>query len=498
MDTDIVVVGNGVLGNTVAWEVLRRSAGRVTVVGPRPRPGAATKAAGAMLGCFGEVTKDTLASPSGRARFELALHAAKLWPEWVAELAAAADTDLAVTPGTFVILNAKGGMLDSMNYRAVAAAADEYGVVCEDVNPDAVPGVDATPTARPLQAMYLPDEGSIDARAVLAALDAAVEAAGGCSVDGEVTSIDTAGGQVKGVTLGDGRTIAASRVVVTAGAWSTGLVTAAVPAGQIPPVLAGVGVAAVLRSDEPTGIRSVVRTPNRSGACGLHAVPHDDHLVYVGATNDISLTPDRYGQAGLHRFLLDCAVEQVNRSLYSASIVQWLVGNRPAAIDGFPLLGPVDDVDGLWLVSGTYREGFHGAPVLSRAIVDGLVGTDPVNSPDLTPFAPSRPPLRTWTAAEAIEEWVLHYRSGSFEHDAHLPGFVGSADVEDLIRPRAEQFYLDFGIDFGLLPEIAAMVEFSPHRSERLAWLQSVFADVANVHGRGFDVDEHASVGSPA
>ena len=51
---DVVVVGNGVLGLSLATALTLRSAGKIAVVGDETRAFAATPAAGAMLGCFGE------------------------------------------------------------------------------------------------------------------------------------------------------------------------------------------------------------------------------------------------------------------------------------------------------------------------------------------------------------------------------------------------------------------------------------------------------------
>lgn len=71
---DVVVVGDGVLGLSVAL-ALTRAGSRVVVVRGGPEAPAASRAAGAMLGCFGEVTASGWASPLGRPKVELALQA---------------------------------------------------------------------------------------------------------------------------------------------------------------------------------------------------------------------------------------------------------------------------------------------------------------------------------------------------------------------------------------------------------------------------------------
>jgi glycine oxidase len=84
---DVIIIGNGVIGYSIAYELARRSGElRIAVCGPAHRRGAASLAAGAMLNTFGEVTKATLASAAGQAKFELCRRALDRWPSWLEEL----------------------------------------------------------------------------------------------------------------------------------------------------------------------------------------------------------------------------------------------------------------------------------------------------------------------------------------------------------------------------------------------------------------------------
>jgi len=79
---DVLVVGGGVIGLSCAWRLAQRGA-RVAVL-ERGEPGAgATRVAAGMLAPVGELT---FGEPE---LLELTLAAAKLYPEFVAELAAA-------------------------------------------------------------------------------------------------------------------------------------------------------------------------------------------------------------------------------------------------------------------------------------------------------------------------------------------------------------------------------------------------------------------------
>jgi glycine/D-amino acid oxidase-like deaminating enzyme len=52
---DVIVVGSGAIGGSIAFELASRGF-KVCRVGETDRANAASKAAGAMNGCFGEIT----------------------------------------------------------------------------------------------------------------------------------------------------------------------------------------------------------------------------------------------------------------------------------------------------------------------------------------------------------------------------------------------------------------------------------------------------------
>jgi glycine/D-amino acid oxidase-like deaminating enzyme len=100
--------------------------------------------------------------------------------------------------------------------------------------------------------------------------------------------------------------------------------------------------AALVDTVDRTAPRSVLRTPNRAFACGLHVVPRGDGQVYVGATNVISPDPRQTALVSDVLFLLECGVRQVRRNLGRSGLRRIQVGNRPVALDGMPLLGETD------------------------------------------------------------------------------------------------------------------------------------------------------------
>lgn len=414
---DVVVVGSGAVGGAIAFELASRGM-RVCRVGETQRGTAASRAAGAMNGCFGEVTRTLLASEPGRLKLVMDIQAKGLWARWQERLTQASGMPdgLLSACGTHVILNSAGSaQVDSVNYAAIEQALCDYQTPHTPVSVEHLEWVKANDLVRPMQALLIPDENAIDPHLLLEKLDAALLGCGGEIVEANARSVLTEGHSAIGVSLFSGRHIAARHVVVAAGVDSLALL-----AGQkdiharIPPLFAGYGVSLLLRlRPGQRAPRTVIRTPNRAFACGLHCVPRGQDLLYLGATNILSEQPRTQAQVSDVQFLLDCAVDQLNLDLHDASIVDIQVGNRPIPADGFPLLGECG-YDGLWLATGTYRDGLHQSPLLANWIADRIEGLD--NRLDLSCFTPVREPLQGLARADTVAETVRQMFATGYEY----------------------------------------------------------------------------------
>ncbi|MFJ4189307.1 NAD(P)/FAD-dependent oxidoreductase [Kitasatospora sp. NPDC089509] len=421
---DVVVVGNGVLGLSLTLVLLRRGL-RVTVVGEEGRPMAASAAAGAMNGCFGEVTAATLDNPYGLAKLELDVAATRRWDDWLAAL----EEDTGVggircASGTVVIHNSIGmAEIDDAGMTAIRTALETYGEPFEAVDPaEAVPWLDPQPTARPLAALFIPGEHGVDSGRLLDALHTAVLRHGGTFVPEHAVRLVYGAGAVRGVGLADGTVLAGDRVVLAAGVGSQALLDTAPMevSAPIPRLISGLGVSVVLsnRPDAPPP-DSVVRTPNRSFGCGLHTVPRGPHHVYVGATNTTRPYPSSDPAVRDLTFLLDCAARQLRRDLWHSDITATRVGNRPMTLDGFPLLGETR-LAGLWMMTGTFRDGLHTSPLLAAELADWIIdGKPPV--PELELFQPTRPPIQTMDRRDTVRYATVHRLAIGHEWNWSLP-----------------------------------------------------------------------------
>ncbi|MEU7649161.1 NAD(P)/FAD-dependent oxidoreductase [Streptomyces huasconensis] len=463
---DVLVVGNGVLGLSLGLTMARRGQ-QVAVLGEAHRPYAATTAAGAMLGCFGEVTAATLASESGRAKLELDFQATGKWDTWIADLAEDAGEEAAdavrTATGTIVLHNTIGvPEIDDAGMAAIRQAMDLYGAPYEQIAPETLDWLDPQPTARPLDALHIPGEHGVNSGALLAGLQQALVRRGGTMIAQSARKVlTTASGALRGVELADGTALMGDHVVLAAGVGSQKLLdTVPQAAAGIPRIVSGLGVSALLSTGHcaapaPT---SVVRTPNRAFACGLHLVPRGASTVYVGATNTMRPHPGDLPTVRGLQFLLDCVVRQLRRDLWFSGIAKVQVGNRPVSLDGFPLLGETQ-LEGLWTMTGTYRDGLHMSPLLAEKMTEWIL--DRKVPAELELFRPVRAPLSVMSREETIRYAVVHRLATGHEWDWSLP-VEWPGVMEELFELSYRQHADDIATDFTPPPDLLAFVPAFP------------------------------------
>jgi glycine/D-amino acid oxidase-like deaminating enzyme len=375
-----------------------------------------------MLGAFGEITMASLASEFGRTKLDWAHRATGMWPEWLASLSPVSDgSDLLIADGTVVVLNAiRLPEVDTANFRAIRSALTEYGEAFEDVDPADVDWLDPEPTARPLQAMFLPREHAVDTHALLVRLEAAFLAAGGELVAQHVATLQRSGDRVDGVRLASGVVLAAGDVVLAAGAATQWLLdTLPDVAARIPRLASSAAVSAVVDSADGTSAPTVVRTPARAVAGdGVHVLPLGDGRLQIGSAETVTSAPQDTASVADVLSLLDKSARQIRRELGEAGLREIQVDNRPVAPDGLPLLGETD-LDGLWMMTGTHRDGLTLSPLLATETAALPLGEQP--SVDLEIFAPVRSTIEPLTRGEIVEATVTHLVAAGYEANSRTP-----------------------------------------------------------------------------
>jgi len=387
---DVVVVGTGVVGMAIALSAADAGL-KVGLVGPGYAvPGAASQAAGAMLGVLGEHT----AGQSSTADLWFRHQSALRWPGWLGTLIERAGMRVALRQGTVVIANLDYPA-DHENLDAIRAAAANLDQPVEELDPRQVMGLRPAARHAPVAALLCPQEGWVDTTALLSAMNTATQTHPRIErLDGTAAQVLVTNGRAVGITLEDGTQLHAGAVILAADTATDGLLAPlAAHTGPLPKVLAAKGVSLLLDVPEPAQPPMVVRTPNRDFACGLHLVPNSGGL-YLGATNrftDPTTTDMPTGAtAGEHHHLLHALLHQFRTDLRTAPLIGARWGYRPATSDGAPLIGATA-LPGLHLATGTYRNGILMAPAIATLITAELLG-QPAPLPN--PYPPTQRPNR--------------------------------------------------------------------------------------------------------
>jgi glycine oxidase len=354
---DVAVVGAGLIGLGVAYELAKRGA-TVTVYDHAEPARAASWAGAGMLAPFSEEMPDD-------AMLALCRDSLAMYPAFVDELRERTGVDARFRrDGTLHVA------LDDARLAELAAHAATFRANGGDVVLlDRAETLAREPMlAKDLAgALFVANEAQVDNRRLGRALVAACTALGVRfeQVDGLALECDAR--RVRGLRTARGFTAAAT-VINAAGAWANEL--DGVPEAARVPVrpVAGEMLAIAVPS---SAMRALVWLGHR------YLVPRGDGRLLVGATVEDRGFDARVTAAGMHD-LLDAALA-VAPALASFAVVETWAGLRPGSHDGRPYLGPTV-LDGYVVATGHYRNGILLTPITARLIAD-VVSEGNANAP---------------------------------------------------------------------------------------------------------------------
>jgi glycine oxidase len=353
---DAVIVGGGVIGLSCAWRLAQRGAEVAVVDRSRP-PAGATRVAAGMLAPVGELA---FGEPE---LLKLTLAAAELYPDFVAELerGSGVSTGYRRDGALHVALDRD----EAAELRRTHQLQRSLGLGAEWLPPrrcrDLEPGL--TPSFN--GGVHAPGEGSVDPRALSAALLNVLEGEGVELLTGvavEAALLD--GGRVAGVRTGQGRELPAAAVVLAAGAWSGRAEW--LPERARPPVRPVKGQILELRSrDGIPPCRRVVASER------VYLVPRPDGRLIVGATVEEQGFDATVTAGGVHELLREAY--RLLPEVAEVELVETAAGLRPGTPDNLPLVGP-SGTDGLLWATGHYRNGILLAPLAANVLAEQLEG----------------------------------------------------------------------------------------------------------------------------
>ncbi len=363
---DVVIIGGGVIGLSLAWR-LKRDGVSVLLVEKGEPAREATHAAGGMIAHCDPHNPPELA--------DLIAASARMYPEFVREL--------------------RDEAFESPDLRDAGTIA--FFAADETPKCDGARALNDADLARiePLITLrgsaYSLPERSVDPRKLGSALEKAARNRGADFATGSpVTEVAILGGRTTGVRTTKSF-YAAGTVVNCAGAWAAqikpfgaptrpvkGQMVCVVPNYPTPAKGAWVGHPVGAHRSGPL-IQHTIRTPE------VYVIPRSDGRIVLGATVeeagfDKRVDPDMVQR--LHQAAAKVVPEIAQMRLHDA----W-AGLRPGSPDGLPILGPTS-LPGYYVATGHYRDGILLAPITAQLMMQLITG-QPTRF-DLTAFSPLR------------------------------------------------------------------------------------------------------------
>jgi glycine oxidase len=364
-DCDVVVVGAGVIGEAITYELVARGAA-VTLLDCRGAGLGATQAAAGMLVPYLE--------GFGRPLLPLAARSLEMYDMFVDRVSRDAGMGVGYRrTGSLQVVTADQS-LDEMQH--IAVDARNAAIDCELLDAQAARNAEPQLTPEISGALLIKSHGFVVTAELSGALAAAAIKRGArVRVPARVRRIEPGKGQVT-VHLDNDAPLSAHHVVVAAGSWSGQIDIDGIAPLPVRPIR---GQLLQLASGGPA-LNRIVWGPR------CYLVPASAGSILVGATVEDAGFDERTTVAGV-RDLLDAACDLVPH-LWQATFVGARVGLRPATVDEMPIIGRSAKVPGLVYATGHYRNGVLLAPFTARAVADLVL--DNRDDPLLTAVAPQR------------------------------------------------------------------------------------------------------------
>jgi len=367
MQSDLLILGGGVIGLSAADEAARRGL-TVTVVDKGAFGAEASWAGAGMLTCRPHTRRNEgVADYHDLTSLSVQLHA-----RWAARILEETGIDIGYRRcGALEVALDGDGDPDLAIRRAQehALEATARGVRALWRTPEEARRIEANVSENILGAIEFPDEAQVRNPRLIKGLLASVERRGVRLIPNATVvslSLGANDSQCSGAALASGEAISAANTIICMGAWTGGfaapLLSRAVPElRKMEPVRGQ-----LLRYDVPKDLAVRLLTVGNH-----YIVPRGDGVLLVGATHE---------KAGFEKITTDTGREELRvfgarllPALRELPIVGQWAGLRPGLKGRHPILGPVPGIAGLWLNAGHYRNGLTLAPISAEILMDQIV-----------------------------------------------------------------------------------------------------------------------------
>lgn len=368
MNNDVLIIGGGVIGLSIARELHKRGVSRITLVDKSVCGTESSWAAAGMLGPQAE------ADESGTF-FDLCCASRDLFPTLADELLDETGVDIEVDRTGTLYLAFTDDDQEILDERFMWQR--EANLPVEHLSATAALRLEPNLSSSVRGALRFPSDWQVENRKLLAALRRYAEISGIRIIENRaVMNLPVENAQVTGAETEVGF-IAAEKLVLTTGAWTSliKLGTAAMPV-KVEPVRGQI----IVFQATAKPVKHVVYS--RRG----YVVPRRDNRVLAGSTTEL-VGFDKSVTRPASETLFDVATEISPRMSVFEIIDHWS-GLRPHASDAMPVIGQMPGLDNLTIATAHYRNGILLAPATAAMVAEKIVNN--VDDDALAVFGPAR------------------------------------------------------------------------------------------------------------
>jgi sarcosine oxidase subunit beta len=390
---DIVVIGGGIMGSSLAWQLARRGVRRVLLLERSVIAAGASGKTGALLRRHYSNRPETILAQRGWQTFAA-------WPEIVGGEAVHTPSGLIVTVDTSPGHEANVERLHR-NVALQNAIGIPSRVVTREELRELQPQADWDDITH---AAYESDSGYVDAIAATSGMARAAQAAGAEIREGVAAiGIELVGDCVSGVRTADG-VVATDTVVVSAGPWTPRLLASAGVAVPIETLRVQV---AILQRPLALGPPHLVYLDTAAGFFSRPWGPGRTLVGLGGGDQHDPVDPDEYEPRNDAEYgrLAIAAIARRLPDMKDAVYLHGHAGLFDMTPDAHPIIGPGGPT-GLHVMAGFSGAGFKKGPAVAEAMADVLLGSGP-HWIDLAPFRLERFASEGWRKPWSDNEYTF-------------------------------------------------------------------------------------------
>lgn len=368
MNSDVLIIGGGIIGLAIARELHKKGVGKITILERGAVGMESSHAAAGMLAPHAETDRlDDF--------FFFCHESSKLYPDFAAEIFEETGVDIELDrEGTLYLAFTE---TDAHEIRRRFEWQKAAGLQVEHLSAQETRQAEPFVSPDVLESLFFPNDWQVENRRLVHALQRFAELNRiEIRENTQISRLLIESGKITGAETEAAEIFFAGKVILASGAWTSVFKAGNFALPQVKPMRGQM----IAFHTAKRLFQKVIYSPRG------YLVPRFDGRVLAGATVEDAGFDKSVSDAGIE-FLRENALE-IAPSLVNLEVAEKWAGLRPFAADGLPILGGFPPVENLFLATAHYRNGILLAPLTAKILAEKMVANE--DSKYLSAFSPNR------------------------------------------------------------------------------------------------------------